>query len=474
MSLRPSELREVVEELSAQLASAIVQKAFSPWPRLVFLELRQVGRSTLLALSAEPELGRLSVVDERPVSPQTPPPFQARLRQELTGARLARVTLHAAARSVELAFVREEKPRSLWLELASGGGGNLVLVGAGKVLGFSAEPRQGLRVGAPYAPVEGQPAPPSAPSRLAPPPGEPLGFSRAAERLLSGKQVGLRAGELRRSLMAPLKAKLSRTQRTLEKVKAEARRQGEAEEHRRLGELLAQNLHRLSRGQKEISLIRYTEDGEVQERVAIDPRRSPKEEVEWRFHQYRRLLRGCEHAARRERELSAERDALQAQLDALANSPDEALVLRAAGGPPAPQKSAGDSPRARPYKEYLGSGGGRIWVGKGSEGNDALTFKIARPHDLWLHARGVPGSHVVLPLEKGTVLPQELLLDAAHLALHHSGAKGEPRGEVSYTQAKFVRKQKGGAKGQVIYTREKTLLLRVEPARLERLLRSAE
>lgn len=147
----------------------------------------------------------------------------------------------------------------------------------------------------------------------------------------------------------------------------------------------------------------------------------------------------------------------------------EELLARSDSVPPAPAERRAE---ARPYKEYLSAKGRRILVGKGSEANDALTFKVARPQDLWLHARGVSGAHVVVPLERGAELPQELLLDAAHLALHHSGAKGEPRGEVSYTHAKFVRRQKGGAPGQVTYSREKSFVVRVEPERLDRLLRT--
>jgi predicted ribosome quality control (RQC) complex YloA/Tae2 family protein len=120
----------------------------------------------------------------------------------------------------------------------------------------------------------------------------------------------------------------------------------------------------------------------------------------------------------------------------------------------------------------VGHGGQRIWVGRGSEDNDALTFKVAKPFHLWLHARGQPGSHVVVPLEKGMEVAQEVLLDAAHLALHHSGAKGEPRGEVSYVPVKFIRKVKGGAPGQVLFSREKTFMVRMEPERLERLLKT--
>ncbi len=81
---------------------------------------------------------------------------------------------------------------------------------------------------------------------------------------------------------------------------------------------------------------------------------------------------------------------------------------------------------------------------------------------------------MVVPLERGEDVAQETLLDAAHLALHFSRVAGEPRGEVAWTRARLVKRVKGGAPGQVTYTGEKVLAIRVEPARLERLLRSRE
>jgi len=87
---------------------------------------------------------------------------------------------------------------------------------------------------------------------------------------------------------------------------------------------------------------------------------------------------------------------------------------------------------------------------------------------------GSPGAHVVVPLSRGAEVPQETLLDAAHLALHHARGAGADRGEVSYTRAKFVRRVKGAPPGAVSYSGEKTFLVRLEPARLERLLASRE
>jgi predicted ribosome quality control (RQC) complex YloA/Tae2 family protein len=295
-------------------------------------------------------------------------------------------------------------------------------------------------------------------------------YAEAAERLLGAKDRKSRAETIRRRLAQPYRARLKRSGRTLEKVRAEAARGPEAEEHRRVGELLTQNLHRLRRGATEVTLTAYTETGMEEGRVKLDPKRTPKEEADWHFHQYRRLMRGVVHARQREAELAREVAHAEEALKQLESLDEDSLLAQAE----VLQQGAAEEgpPEARPFKEYVGHGGQRIWVGKGGEDNDTLTFKVARPYHLWLHARGLPGSHVVVPLEKGMEVPQEVLLDAAHLALHHSGAKGEPRGEVSYVPVKFVRKVKGAAPGQVQFTREKTFMVRMEPERLERLLKT--
>ena len=410
-------------------------------------------------------------------TPGEPAPFQRWLRQELVGLALVGAAWTEAERRVTLDFQSEAAKRRLVLELGSPGG-LVLLTDAGRVLMLSGEglgPRRSLYPGAAWAPPEPLGAEAlqrarAASSRLEPREGDFLPKAEAAERLLGARDKASRAESIRRRLTLPYRARLKRSERTLEKVRAEAARGPEAERHRQLGELLTQNLHRLKRGASEVVLTAYTEQGVEEVKVALDPRRTPKEELDWHFHQYRRLLRGVEHARQREAELGREvehaRTAL-AQLEALDEgallAQVEVLQLAAADAGP---------PEARPFKEYVGHGGQRIWVGKGGEDNDTLTFKVARPGHLWLHARGLPGSHVVVPLAKGVEVSQEVLLDAAHLALHHSGAKGEPRGEVSWVPVKFVKKVKGGAPGRVLYTREKTLVVRLEPERLERLLKT--
>ncbi len=171
--------------------------------------------------------------------------------------------------------------------------------------------RRGLYPGAAWTPPE--PLPPEAlekargaSSRLAPMEGDFAPYAEAAERLLGERDRKSRAETIRRRLAQPYRARLKRSSRTLEKVRAEAGRGPEAEEHRRVGELLTQNLHRLRRGVTEVTLTSYTETGVEEVQVKLDPKRTPKEEVDWHFHQYKRLLRGVEQARRREAELARE------------------------------------------------------------------------------------------------------------------------------------------------------------------------
>ncbi len=462
MSLRPSELTLLAAEATREVSGAAVQKVHAPTTTRVYLELRVPGRSVTLLLCSDAGAARLSAVDERPPNPATPPGWQSVLRRELVGARLADAEALPARRTLLLHFTREARRLTLALEVGPSPA-LLLLTKDARVLAQSTPGREGLRMGGTWTPLPEAPLK-DAPSRLA----SDVAFLRllhGAETLLAASERARWTDERRR----PLLAKLKRLSRTREKVQADLERTGRAQALKEEGELLKQHLPLLQRGLPSVTVTEYPPDGEPRPRtIALDPRRTPKEEVAFRFHQYKRLSRGAGLAHERLAQLDAEARALEQALAALESAPAEL---------PAPQRAkakAAAQGRLPPYREYRGHGGHRIWVGRGAARNDELTFHVARPHHLWLHARGVPGAHVVVPLDKGAVASGELLVDAAHLALFHSDAKGEPRGEVSAVPVKFVRKVKGAAPGAVTYSQEKTFVCRVEAERLARLLATAD
>ena len=464
MSLRPSELRDVARALEPELTGAVVQKVWAPWPERLEIELRQPGRTVRLRLSAEMGLGRLSVIDARSLSPgdSGPSPWLLRARMELTGRRLSSIRC-TGARQVRLGFQKQGSVRSLVAEL--GQPGALLLLGDGD---------------APLAASEGPPRPPSPPG----PEGDPgppsriagatgLDAGRAAEALVAARESRARREALHRARVQAVRAALKKLRRTRGKVELEAGRDAVAEEHRRWGELLSRNLEAVPRGARSARLTEWTAEGPVEVEVPLEPTLAPRAQVERHFRQYRRLSRGS--AVARERLLALDREIAEAEralAEAEAETGPEQGQVESGPSPARPRKRA--APVHRPYRSFRTADGHPLWVGRAGEDNAALTFRLARPHHLWMHARGVPGAHVVVPLERTEAVAQEVLLDAAHLALHFSRAAGEPRGEVAWTRARLVRRVKGGAPGQVTYTGEKVLAVRIEPARLERLLRSRE
>jgi predicted ribosome quality control (RQC) complex YloA/Tae2 family protein len=475
MSLTSREIEQVVTELQP-LVGGFVQKIAVTEPRSVYLELRQPGASTLLLVCAEQGRTRLHVAQGRPASPEPPFAFQGLLRAELMGCALESITAAPNDRLVRLGFRGKDGTRTLAAEL-TGRHGNLFLLDDADVVRGAAVPnlseKRDNRAGKPYVP----PASGGAPTEERPPrftgiTDTSFPLSAQIEPAYAEREKREVATDRRRALEQALKGPLQKLERTITKVEGDVERAGKADLHRQRGELLKTSLGGIKRGQKEVTLVEYSETGVQEITIPLDPARSPKENLEREFHQYRRLLAGQTRARARLESLRGERDALRRRLEALAATSDEELLQQSPSGSPeharvpVPRRERASGPK-RPYREHLSPSGQRIRVGRGAKENDALTFRWSKGNDVWLHARGVGGAHVVIPLGRDEQLKDETLRDAALLAAHHSESRGDAV-EVTWTRVKYVKRQKGGP-GAVLYSQDKTLLVRPDPGRLARL-----
>ena len=119
----------------------------------------------------------------------------------------------------------------------------------------------------------------------------------------------------------------------------------------------------------------------------------------------------------------------------------------------------GEPPVWRP-REFRTSDGWKVLVGRSNEENDYLTHRIAHQEDTWLHAHGVPGSHVVLRREGRKDNPSaRTLQEAAAIAAWFSKARHSSKTPVIYTLKKYVRKPRKGRPGLALCTREKTIMV---------------
>ena len=241
---------------------------------------------------------------------------------------------------------------------------------------------------------------------------------------------------------------------------------------------------KVPRGATTMSYVDYTSGEPVTHVIELDPARTAREQLDDIFRHARRLREGEAVARARLGETLAIRRSIADAANAVTTAEtEEALALAVAEAiraaphdvrkPQVPGAKRTRDVAHPPFRAFAGEGG-RVLVGRGAAHNDELTFHVAKPYHLWLHARGVPGAHVVVPLRRDKTCPAELLIDAAHLAAHFSDARGEPVVEITYVPRKYVRKPRKSAPGAVVVDREKVLTLRMEEARLARLLRAEE
>lgn len=230
----------------------------------------------------------------------------------------------------------------------------------------------------------------------------------------------------------------------------------------RAGEAILASLTALEPGQTTLEF-----DGQ---QIALDPRLSPLENAQRYFREYRKardaarqvpaLLEATQFRGRQLAELRV--------LAELANTParlravrEELRELRTLPGQPASAAVRGKRPAPRAEGQVQRArtpDGLEVLLGVSSRGNDQVTFKLAAPDDLWLHARGVPGAHVILRTG-GREPSADSLLYAARLAARNSQARHAARVEVDVTPRKLVRRIPGAPPGLVTYRGERTILV---------------
>jgi predicted ribosome quality control (RQC) complex YloA/Tae2 family protein len=200
--------------------------------------------------------------------------------------------------------------------------------------------------------------------------------------------------------------------------------------------------------------------------ITLDPELDPKANAQAYFRRYRKAADALPHLEGRLATLASRAASLDelafeiGRADAAALD-DIAAALDELDGRRALPRPARGKPRA--ILRFEQPSGARIYVGRSPRENVEVTFRIARPDDLWFHARNIPGSHVVLQAPAGAALAEDDLERAADLAATHSKARAATRVDVDYTERKHVRKQRDAAPGMVWYTGARTRVGRPQP-----------
>jgi predicted ribosome quality control (RQC) complex YloA/Tae2 family protein len=293
-------------------------------------------------------------------------------------------------------------------------------------------------------------------------------LSAAADDYYSQLVVEQEFDNLATSLLARQKKEISRRKKLQANLKKDLEAHGNPEEHKRAGDLLLANIATAERHGDKVRLQDYYAEGVPTVELEIDENTTLQEAAGAFFSRYTKAKRAVSELGNRLQQLDrevAEHQQKLSKLEAVVAVRDPTALATFADKPrSAPTAGVKKQKASQPLpgmRRYRSSDGYEVLVGRTARDNDELTFRVAKPNDLWLHAGDYPGSHVIVRNSSRNDIPHQTILEAAQLAAKFSQASNDSKVSIHYTRRKFLTKPKGSAPGLVRMSSFKTVT--VEP-----------
>ncbi len=292
-----------------------------------------------------------------------------------------------------------------------------------------------------------------------------------------GCAMALRAGYS--TLKQRLTREVHRRESAIKAIESDRVRFEHPETLKRYGDLILANLANARVERTTATVVDYYDPNQAKIKIEIPENATLKEAASDYFARYQKARRALAAIASRQSDVSRHLDPLRQLLCRLEEEPTfdgitevskaaDQLLGTKKGNRRDKDKRASGKGGAAFGRRFRSSDGYEIVVGRNDRDNDALTFRLARPHDIWLHAADYPGSHALIRNPRRDALPHRTITEAAELAAFYSQAKREGKAAVHYAQKKFVSKPPRSKPGLVRLSSFKTIL--VEPrCNLERL-----
>ena len=486
MALDTATVSALTEELSARLTDGRIEKIQQPEKDLLLLTIRAEGENRKLLIRAAGPNARVHLTEQCFENPKEAPMFCMLLRKYLTGARIRSVEQPNGDRLIAFRLEsRNELGDSAELGLITelmGRAANVVLVGAdGRIVDCLRRiplSEHGTRALLPGLRYELPPIPEGFDQKN--PAGDeketralktPNTECRSISELLDSRYGAMERQELQRrraqELVKSVRRTRDRQQRKLAAQAEELRRTERLEDIRRQAELLQANLYRVRRGDRVLECENYYEEDLPLVTIPLDPTRTPQENLNARFREYRKLKGAKEHLTQLITDGEKQLEYLNSVLDELsrAGSTRELDEIRSeleSTGWLKAQRSRNPKKRSAAKTmapmRFESPDGMEILVGRNNLQNDELTTRQARRTDYWFHVQQLHGSHVILCCE-GLEPSPESIRAAAELAAYYSQARDSGRTAVDYTMVLNVKKPSGSLPGKVIYRNYRTMIV---------------
>ena len=303
-------------------------------------------------------------------------------------------------------------------------------------------------------------------------------LSRALEAYYGARDQLDRLRQRSVSMVRLLKTQVERCEKKLALQEEELAGAARMEEYRIMGEVLNANLFSLSRGAEQAVLPNWYDPQGGSITIPLDPRLTPSQNAQRYFKKYQKARSARQAAGEQKEKTLQELDYLEGMLLDVDKCAEESeleeiraeLVRTGYMKRITSRRQQRNLPQSRPLR-YVSADGIEILVGKNAAQNDRLTLN-ARPEEMWLHAKDMPGSHVIIRQEGE--IPPETMKQAAQLAAWFSKGQRSSMVPIDYTRRKYVKKPSGSPPGKVIYTHHKTAYMTVTEKEIRSISREAE
>ncbi len=227
------------------------------------------------------------------------------------------------------------------------------------------------------------------------------------------------------------------------------------------GELIHTYGYGLEQGSKKLDALNYYTNEMIT--IPLDPTKTPMENAQKYFDKYNKQKRTFEALSEFIKGTKDEIDYLETVSTALeiARTEDDLIQIKEELTNVGYVKRKFTKKKVKILSKplhYISSDGYHMYVGKNNLQNEEITFNLAEGNDWWFHAKGVPGSHVVVKSD-GNEMPDRVFEEAGKLAAHYSKLRGGDKIEIDYIEKKHVKKPKGGKPGFVVYYTNYSLII---------------
>jgi predicted ribosome quality control (RQC) complex YloA/Tae2 family protein len=245
------------------------------------------------------------------------------------------------------------------------------------------------------------------------------------------------------------------------------------DKYRILGELLTSNIYKIKKGDSHISVQNFYSSNMEYVDISLDKNKTPSDNIQKYFNKYNKLKKTESASLNQLKITNEEIEYLNSVLSNIKNADSYEDIeeikreLMECGYIKFKKYKKSKTPKNSKPMKFISSDGIEIYVGKNNLQNDHLTLKFASKHDIWLHTKNIPGSHVII--KNFGEIPDRTLEEAASLAAYYSKSRNSSKVAVDYTQVKNVHKPNGSKPGMVIYYTNKTVYISPKEPNIKRL-----